>query len=89
MDDDVASHRAMMSDTIPDEMYEITWRDAKQMLDDAGPDAAFVLLVARDADTEYLTKFAFSTGRDAIPPEDLSRILKRWLREVEHKLEEE
>ncbi len=66
----------------PDEMYEMTWRDAKQILDNAGPDSGFVLLVARDADTEYLTRFAFSTGRDGIPPADLEGILERWLREV-------
>jgi hypothetical protein len=69
----------------PDEAFEQTWRDAKDILASAGPDSGFVLLVARDGGDEYLTRFALSTGRDSIPRAALQQLVNNWFnQEREH-----
>lgn len=68
----------MFGDNIPEEAFEMTWRDGVQILRDAGTESAFVLLVARDIGVEYLTRFVISTGTDRIRASDLKTLLDNW-----------
>ena len=66
----------------PQESYEAAWRDALQILKDAGPRNAFVLLTASDDGGDvYLTKFAISTGLERIPPAVLYKLVEGWFNE--------
>jgi hypothetical protein len=65
----------------PDEAFEATWRDAQAILETAGPESGFVLLVARDLGDNYGTRFALSTGRDKIPRAALQQLVNNWFNE--------
>jgi hypothetical protein len=63
----------------PSEQFEATWRDAKQILESAGPKAGFILLVANDNGGSYSTAFVISSGEDRIKASALSYLVKNWL----------
>lgn len=66
---------------IPDEAKEIAWRDARDILENAGPQAGFVLLTVHSLDEEdkYETRFATSSGYDRITGDILTSLLWDWL----------
>ena len=75
---DVTHLRSM--DNPPEEMYEATLRDAIKILEDAGPSAAFMLvLVKEDKEADkYETVSAISTGTNHIPTGVILRFVAEW-----------
>jgi hypothetical protein len=66
-------------DNIPEESFETAWRDALEILREAGPDAGFVLLVVTDkGDDTCDTVFALSSGRHRITPAQLYLLIESW-----------
>ena len=63
----------------PEEQFEATWRDALSILESAGQEAGFVLLVARDKGGTYETAFVVSSGRDRISAKALFSIVQSWI----------
>ena len=73
--------RRLMHDP-PDEQYEITWREAKDLLEEIGPDGGFILLTVRDTGEEWFTRYALSSGADQIATGVLKMVAAEYLKHV-------
>lgn len=71
--------RHMEGHHIPDEQYEVMWREAMELLESAGPRAGFVLLTVMDEGENFSMRFAMSSGGDRIPQGVLSDLCEKWL----------
>lgn len=75
--------RRLSMEDPPDEMYERVHLEAVKLLEDAGPRAAFFLVVVSDAGEEgYATVAATSTGADHIPALKIVQLIGEWVREL-------
>lgn len=63
----------------PDEAYETLWRDAIRLLEAAGPEKGFLLLIVNTAEPGYETAFAFSSGTQKIEPDIIEDIAVMWI----------
>ena len=65
---------------VPDESYEAAWIEAKALLENAGPNSAFLLTIVTDQGDSYDSFFALSSGRADIPGDVLLDITESWLK---------
>lgn len=64
---------------VPSESYEAAWMEAKALLENAGPDSAFVLMIATNQGDTLDSFFALSSGRAQIPASTLVELTESWL----------
>lgn len=69
-------------DNPPDEQYEITWREAKDLLEEIGPDGGFILLTVRDTGDEWYTRYALSSGSQQISTGIIKMMAAEYLKHV-------